>query len=607
MRVATFAGFIAFRIAQTIILLVGLGCLGYGGYRLYDAVRFAATSAPVAGEVVAVRESRERWDSGDRAVHRHESTTVQTPVVRFRSPVDGRLHRAVSPFTYDGEKFRVGAFVPARASTRDPEDGRHDDVFSWFVVPVLLVLIGLLGTVLPVLFWHLADERFGLDDREGMSLFRWVTWKKTAVALASVAALTVAARLGAPWLGRRALFLLLIDGAAAMRVEAPPPGRLLSSSEAGIAKLPLVGADAATHAVLSAIEEGRREDLRRYLAAHRDPVVRFPIEVKRVRYFTAAVGAGDADALRTLADAGVDVRQDPWALGAAVEAGRSPMLRTLAAMGAAPADPVARARLVTAALDRNDDEVLLALVELGWVDRAQTFPGRVYGGPERGTTLDVALVDGLPRSARALEARGLVPASPLLARLVAGDLAAMRALLPDSEWPRARLFDAPLLSYAARAGHAAIVRRLLELGADAGAVATLDWRGRDLTALDEAVRRGHVEVVRLLAAAPGAKAWLDPADRTPPICDASKRGRWDLVRVLVDAGATPDVRCSWAHDQDATPLHRAVADGNLEMVEYLLARGADPLAQGDEKLLPVELARSDAVRAALERAGGRRR
>jgi ankyrin repeat protein len=91
------------------------------------------------------------------------------------------------------------------------------------------------------------------------------------------------------------------------------------------------------------------------------------------------------------------------------------------------------------------------------------------------------------------------------------------------------------------------------------------------------------------------------------VCRASSQGRWDLVRVLVDAGASPNARCTGvgAGDRDATPLHRAAAEGDLEMVEYLLAHGAEPLAEGAEKLLPVELARGDAVRAALEKAGGR--
>jgi hypothetical protein len=594
-----------FRTVQAVLLLAGLGCLGYGGYRLQDEVRFLASSVPVEGTVVAVRERREERDKfATNTAHAQgrTKTTVQIPVVRYRSPVDGRLHRTVSRFSYDGDAFQVDASIPTRASSRDPEDGRHSDPASRFGWPLLILVLGLLGTVLPVLVWRIDDHPAG--GRGGWSL------RKAAVALGAVGALVAGVRWAAPWLGARELLLLLAGTDArvqVMRSRAPAPGELLGASERGVTRLPFVGAGAATCAVRSAIEDGRREDLRRYLAAYRDPKVGFPLEVERALYFTAAVRADDAAALRLLADAGLDPRRDPYALEEAVTRGRPAMLRALAALGAAPVDADARQKLVFSALLGNDDDTLLALVELGWFDPAPLYRARAFGGPEAGTLLDLALVRALPRTARELERRGLVPASPLLARLVARDLEGMRAVLPEDEWTKAQIFGAPLLSFAALCGDEALVRRLLARGADPAAVATIDPSSPDLTALDEATERGHLGVARALTALPGAKAWLDPQDRTPPVCRAAVKGRWDLVRVLVDAGASPSARCTGidSGDRNATPLHRAAADGALETVEYLLARGADPLAEGDERLLPVELARDDAVRAALEKAGGR--
>lgn len=598
-----------FRVCLTIFFVVGLGCLVYGGYRLFDELRFRATSVPVAGEVVAIRERREEQDkfATNRAgAQGRTMTSVQIPVVRYRSPVDGRLHRTVSPFSYDGNEFEVGASIPTRASVRDPEDGRHSDFASRFGWRVVLFVVGLFATVLSAVVWRHVGESAGSGG--GLSLLKITVGLGVVGAFAGVA--VVGVRWAVPWCGPRALFFLLVNDDTrvdVMRTEAPAPGELLSASERGVTRLPFVGAGAATRAVLSAIEGGRREDLRRYLAAHRDPKVGFPLEVERVRYFTAAVRADDAVALRMLAEAGLDPRRDRFALEEAVADGRTTILRTLAEIGAAPVDAEARRTLVSYALLGNDDDVLLALAELGWVDDAQTYVARAWGGPEGGTVLDVALVRALPRAARELERRGLVPASPLLARLVARDLEGMRAVLPEQEWTKAEVFGAPLLSFAALCGDEALVRRLLMRGADPAAVATIDPDHPDVTALDEATRRGHLGVVRVLAALPGAKDWLDPQRRTPPVCRASAQGRWDLVRALVDAGASPNVRCAGvgSGDRDATPLHRAAADGDLEVVEYLLAHGADPLAEGDELLLPVELARGDAVRAALEKAGGR--
>ena len=73
--------------------------------------------------------------------------------------------------------------------------------------------------------------------------------------------------------------------------------------------------------------------------------------------------------------------------------------------------------------------------------------------------------------------------------------------------------------------------------------------------------------------------WMDfPRSRTPPgwrCCETATaccaRGDASIVRVLLDAGASLDVR-RWSGD---TPLLAAVHGGDAGVVRLLLERGAD--------------------------------
>ena len=94
--------------------------------------------------------------------------------------------------------------------------------------------------------------------------------------------------------------------------------------------------------------------------------------------------------------------------------------------------------------------------------------------------------------------------------------------------------------------------------------------------LDEAIHHGaEVGILRDLYAARSAAA-PEPAT----VADAADLGRWDLVEAMVEDG----------HDADATvsgrtALHQAAANGDLEMVRYLVEHGArtdhkDPVWNG---------------------------
>ena len=78
---------------------------------------------------------------------------------------------------------------------------------------------------------------------------------------------------------------------------------------------------------------------------------------------------------------------------------------------------------------------------------------------------------------------------------------------------------------------------------------------------------------------------------------AASRLQSDVIRILLDAGADPDVRQSagWA------PLHAAAMNGDLVSVELLLAAGADPAATNDEGRSVADLANESSDDATNER------
>ncbi|KAJ0408083.1 hypothetical protein ATCC90586_006054 [Pythium insidiosum] len=129
--------------------------------------------------------------------------------------------------------------------------------------------------------------------------------------------------------------------------------------------------------------------------------------------------------------------------------------------------------------------------------------------------------------------------------------------------------DAPVLHRAAASADAAIVRVLLELGANAHAT---DLRGR--TPLHWAAREGNAGVVRLLVER-GLAVDARDGGRQTPLSAAAEAGHVEVMRELVDLGADVDARAL----NDSTPLHAAAICGRLNAVTFLLSAGATLLAR----------------------------
>ena len=61
-----------------------------------------------------------------------------------------------------------------------------------------------------------------------------------------------------------------------------------------------------------------------------------------------------------------------------------------------------------------------------------------------------------------------------------------------------------------------------------------------------------------------------------PLHEVAQRKRLDLVRLLLDAGANPNIP---GGDENYTPLHDAVEVGSIDIVEILVERGANKEAR----------------------------
>lgn len=123
-----------------------------------------------------------------------------------------------------------------------------------------------------------------------------------------------------------------------------------------------------------------------------------------------------------------------------------------------------------------------------------------------------------------------------------------------------------LMNTASVYGHEAIVKFLIERGADVGVPCQHDW-----TPLHSASSHGHVEVVKLLLEN-GADATIIGDDGWTPLALASNKGHTCVVQLLLAKGA--EVSVNVANGFGVTPLHMAANQGHTELVRLLLQHGA---------------------------------
>ena len=203
---------------------------------------------------------------------------------------------------------------------------------------------------------------------------------------------------------------------------------------------------------------------------------------------------------------------------------------------------------------RNDPEMAALLLRAG--ARADLS---AHG--EGGTPLAVALFWGHREVSELLAAHGVVPGN---LRIASG--------LGRADLVRACFDDSGALTAAAIAGRA-FYRPHSGFPA---------WRpsGDSLEVLDEALvwaaKSGRTEVMTILVER-GARVDADPY-RGTPLLWAAANGRIEAARSLLDHGADVNRRATFggpSHGEGVTALHLAAQNDRAEMIELLLARGAD--------------------------------
>jgi len=151
------------------------------------------------------------------------------------------------------------------------------------------------------------------------------------------------------------------------------------------------------------------------------------------------------------------------------------------------------------------------------------------------------------------------------------DAAAVVALLQQgTDVNRAQGDGMTALHWAAEHGDQDLTARLLKAGANPGAGTRIGQH----TPLHLAAKAGHASVLRLLV---NAKADVSALTTTgaAPLHFAAASGSSEAVTILLDAGADVNVRePQWGQ----TPLMFAAASGRTEVVKALLAHGADAAA-----------------------------
>jgi serine/threonine-protein phosphatase 6 regulatory ankyrin repeat subunit B len=189
----------------------------------------------------------------------------------------------------------------------------------------------------------------------------------------------------------------------------------------------------------------------------------------------------------------------------------------------------------------------------------------------------------LERDATLLDMPGYVGRTALYAAVCGGHAELVKRLLERGADPAKRCDNgARALDTVAELGNLSMVRLLIER--DAALTDLPGWEDR--TALVAAVVAGHAEVARWLLDQ-GADPAKPAGNGTRPLDAAAERGYLGIVQLLV---MHQRALLNLKGFQECTPLMRAVAAGHVEIARWLLDQGADATQRALRGVRPLDLA-----------------
>ncbi len=152
-----------------------------------------------------------------------------------------------------------------------------------------------------------------------------------------------------------------------------------------------------------------------------------------------------------------------------------------------------------------------------------------------------------------------------------------------------------LLHGVAASGNLAVVKQLLELGADPNAQDKFGHTPLYCVG-NQCLAEIGGKVVHALAQAGARLDTQDKTKRCTALHMAARRGTMSVAEALLDCGANFEVRDSAGE----TPLRRAVNCGQKEVAALLLSRGADVRSKDRKGKTPLDAARTSPMRRVLE-------
>ena len=222
------------------------------------------------------------------------------------------------------------------------------------------------------------------------------------------------------------------------------------------------------------------------------------------------------------------------------------------------------------AVKENHVEVMKYLLQKG-ADISLTT------GSKKGNALHIASQYGSVAAIEMLLCYYLRPDSrdregntPLVYAAGCGQIEAVNCLLKHGADPFLRGEHGwSLLHFAAQSGNVIIIETMLSKGLD------IDARDETLgvTPLMVSIESGKLEAAKYLLEKGADKSLKTTPGKLPLLSIASVAGSIAAVEMLLSHGCNIDARDS----EGNTPLMRATRLGNTEVVEYLLAQGANPL------------------------------